>query len=515
MTPIQSENINLKAKNILLVKERTALSAEKRSLARELAELVTFKKALEAQYEALAGEKAEIDKEKAVLTETVVGQGRRLLDIEAVREQLKEQIKRLTASLSALQKDKAGLAERNTTLRTELAVLGELKRALQHEHDQLRSAYEEASSENTLLREASSEGTSGLLSKLNEATGKITTLEDARSNQRSEIVKLRNEIQSLRDAYAELTQAKAQDEAGRQEAEQDTLTLIDKLSVAEQFRRDLQLKLLLETDENAELAQKRDELFEKNSVLRAQVARLETLKEQLASAQMKYKEDAARLSEEKRSLARRLAELAILKQTLQQEMAVVAQAREQLEAANQRLTQDKQSLEARATSLSEEKASLTGQLEAVGEQYKLTKVELETLRAKHADEVAAFKQERDLLKEDLEALEILKARNTELEYEYNRLIKPARSKVGRYVVRIQYWKDETGHHYALKLPGGDGYVELSRAQLHVQLKTLKEQHGTKLYTAVWFPDDTSLSHAEAVSFTSQIHSRYDYYWSKN
>jgi hypothetical protein len=49
----------------------------------------------------------------------------------------------------------------------------------------------------------------------------------------------------------------------------------------------------------------------------------------------------------------------------------------------------------------------------------------------------------------------------------------------------------------------------------VQLKTLKEQHGTKLYTAVWFPDDTSLSHAEAVSFTSQIHSRYDYYWSKN
>ena len=300
-----------------------------------------------------------------------------------------------------------------------------------------------------------------------------------------------------------------------QEAEQDTLTLIDKLSVAEQFRRDLQLKLLLETDENAELAQKRDELFEKNSVLRAQVARLETLKEQLASAQRKYKEDAARLSEEKRSLARRLAELATLKQTLQQEMAVVAQAREQLEAANQRLTQDKQSLEARATSLSEEKASLTGQLEAVGEQYKLTKVELETLRAKHADEVAAFKQERDLLKEDLEALEILKARNTELEYEYNRLIKPARSKVGRYVVRIQYWKDETGHHYALKFPGGDGYVELSRAQLHVQLKTLKEQHGTKLYTAVWFPDDTSLSHAEAVSFTSQIHSRYDYYWSKN
>ena len=272
---------------------------------------------------------------------------------------------------------------------------------------------------------------------------------------------------------------------------------------------------MLETDENAELAQKRDELFEKNSVLRAQVARLETLKEQLASAQRKYKEDAARLSEEKRSLARRLAELATLKQTLQQEMAVVAQAREQLEAANQRLTQDKQSLEARATSLSEEKASLTGQLEAVGEQYKLTKVELETLRAKHADEVAAFKQERDLLKEDLEALEILKARNTELEYEYNRLIKPARSKVGRVVVRVWYWNDETGDHYSLGEPGQKQTTEVTRSELHRRLAELKKKHGSKLYTAIWFPDGTSLSYAESASFTSLIHNRYDYYYSNN
>ena len=119
------------------------------------------------------------------------------------------------------------------------------------------------------------------------------------------------------------------------------------------------------------------------------------------------------------------------------------------------------------------------------------------------------------MREELEALEILKARYTELESDYNRLVKPARSKVGRYVVSIHYWKDESGYHYALRLPGADRHTDLSRAQLHTQLKALKNQYGIKLYTAVWFPDDTSLSHAEASSFTSRIHSLYDYYYSKN
>ena len=130
-------------------------------------------------------------------------------------------------------------------------------------------------------------------------------------------------------------------------------------------------------------------------------------------------------------------------------------------------------------------------------------------------EVVAFKKEREIMREELEALEILKARYTELESDYNRLVKPARSKVGRYVVSIHYWKDESGFHYALRLPGADRHTELSRAQLHTQLKAVKNQYGIKLYTAVWFPDDTSLSHAEASSFTSRIHSLYDYYYSKN
>ena len=165
--------------------------------------------------------------------------------------------------------------------------------------------------------------------------------------------------------------------------------------------------------------------------------------------------------------------------------------------------------------MSEDKALLTGRLKVVGDQYKLTKAELETLRAKHADEVAAFKQERDLLKEDLEALEILKARNTELEYEYNRLIRPKRSELGRYVVRVHYLKDENGYHYKLKEPGDNQFTEVTLSQLDEQLKSLKQKHGSKLFVKVWFPDGTDLSHDESWSFANRIHLLYDYYHSKN
>ena len=248
--------------------------------------------------------------------------------------------------------------------------------------------------------------------------------------------------------------------------EEDTLDLTNRLSATNQLRRDLQLKLSIVDEENLELTQKRDRLLQKNTELQTQVKQLDHLRQQLEDEQTEFA------------------------------------------AERRRFEQD-------AARLTEEKASLSGELRAVGEQYRLTKEELDFLRAEYTDEVVAFKKEREIMREELEALEILKARYTELESDYNRLVKPARSKVGRYVVSIHYWKDESGYHYALRLPGADRHTDLSRAQLHTQLKALKNQYGIKLYTAVWFPDDTSLSHAEASSFTSRIHSLYDYYYSKN
>ncbi|MED5407211.1 MAG: hypothetical protein VYD25_05665 [Pseudomonadota bacterium] len=236
------------------------------------------------------------------------------------------------------------------------------------------------------------------------------------------------------------------------------------MNVAEQLKRELQLKLSLVTDKNEDLARKRDELFQKNSTLRLQVEQLARLRDDLATE------------------------------------------RKQLMASRADLKQD-------VSRLSEEKASLAGALKQTDEQYRLTKEEIEYLRAEHADEVVEFKKERELLKEELEALETLKSGYTKLENKYNRLVKPARSKVGRYVVKINYWKDENGYHYSLREPHEDHRIEVGLSELNERLKALKQKYGNKLYTAVWFPDGANLSQDEAWSFTVGINSRYDYYYS--
>ena len=326
------------------------------------------------------------------------------------------------------------MGEHNTTLRAELAALGELKRALQQEHDQLNAAYEQAS-------------------------GEVTTLQAGRTDLQIQIVKLRNELQSLREDYAELTQAAEQSQADRVVMEEDTLDLTERLSATNLLRRELQTRLSMAEKVGSDLTQKHDLLQKNNSTLQGQ---------------LKY-----------------------------------------LENERDRLMQDKGRVEQDVAKLSEEKQSLTGQLQVMGDKYELTKEEIDYLRAEHADEVASFKKERDLLKEELEALEILKSRFTSLETKYNRLVKPARSKVGRYVVRIQYWKDETGNRYSFKLPGDREHTEVTLTELHRSLTKLKEEYGDKLYTAVWFPDGANLSQDEAWSFTVRINSRYDYYYSNN
>ena len=61
----------------------------------------------------------------------------------------------------------------------------------------------------------------------------------------------------------------------------------------------------------------------------------------------------------------------------------------------------------------------------------------------------------------------------------------------------------------------DMYREVTISQLHEQLEALKQKHGSKLFVKVRFPDDTDISHADAVTFANLIHKLYDYYFSEN
>ena len=140
----------------------------------------------------------------------------------------------------------------------------------------------------------------------------------------------------------------------------------------------------------------------------------------------------------------------------------------------------------------------------------MTKEELAYLRAQYADEVEAFSNERELLVAAHKTeLDILRERHSDLESKYNRLVRPARSTVGRFVVEVHFRKEGDSYRYALR-PVSGVETPVTEAELYQQLTALKARYGDKLYTKVML--DNSLSHGEAWRFTSKIHNRYDYYY---
>ncbi len=99
----------------------------------------------------------------------------------------------------------------------------------------------------------------------------------------------------------------------------------------------------------------------------------------------------------------------------------------------------------------------------------------------------------------------------ELRVKYDRLVRPARSPEGRYLVEVRLSKigEKTLIEYSTKGPTGFEFV--GREKLEQRLTQLKNSKSNGLYIKVIFPEDSGLSFDEAWSFTSDLHSRYDYY----
>src|SRR5690606_37778250 len=99
----------------------------------------------------------------------------------------------------------------------------------------------------------------------------------------------------------------------------------------------------------------------------------------------------------------------------------------------------------------------------------------------------------------------------DLEEKYNRLVRPARSPEGRYVVEVRFTKSSGVNLYQVREQGEAEYRSVTLAQLHERLGEIAEDHPNDLYTRIVIPDDSGLSYNEAWTFTNDILTRYDYY----
>jgi DNA repair exonuclease SbcCD ATPase subunit len=157
-----------------------------------------------------------------------------------------------------------------------------------------------------------------------------------------------------------------------------------------------------------------------------------------------------------------------------------------------------------------------GQIADIKEQ---TRKQIEEFNRKFTALMKQLSQKQDIIvildaeKKDLE-LTLAKQRQAYsfLEEKYHKLIRPARSPLGKKVVTVHYSKNDGDYRILLKGLDVDEFETVTAQQMHARLGQLKAEWQDKLYVKIIIPEDSGLSYNEAWSFTKDILSRYDYYY---
>jgi len=253
-------------------------------------------------------------------------------------------------------------------------------------------------------------------------------------------------------------------------------TLEEQLAQAQHINSEMRMQLM-RGDEN------RQSMQEQLSVQQQQILALTKEQQQLAASLQQSRRDsqqnADQLAEVNAELAQASTELAKVNTEYEQLMATHASMQERLQQALQ------QALDELAAS------EQTGREQAV--------------------ELAGLRQGYSLSARQMEDLQ---GEYDELRVKYDKLIRPARSAKGKYVVTVRYWKEDGYYQLRFKDADEKDYSVVTRKELHRRLSKLKDEQSGKLYVKLIIPDDSGLSYNEAWGFTLDILDKYDYYHQK-
>ncbi len=172
----------------------------------------------------------------------------------------------------------------------------------------------------------------------------------------------------------------------------------------------------------------------------------------------------------------------------------LAQTSETLQQTNTRLEQTAQQRDTLSTQLADSRsryASLQRDYQQQGQQLQSVQLDAENVSSK----LAVLGGEYDDLKE-----------------KYDKLVRPARTPRGKTVVEVRKARIDGNEQIAIKLPGENDFKTVNEPRMHKELASLKEKFDKTLYVKIIFPEDSGLSYSEAWGFTSQLHSKYDYYF---
>jgi len=99
-----------------------------------------------------------------------------------------------------------------------------------------------------------------------------------------------------------------------------------------------------------------------------------------------------------------------------------------------------------------------------------------------------------------------------LKVKYDKLVRPARTAKGKYVVSVNYERINNKARIRFKDIGQENYTVLSKQQLHNKLARLKKEHPKQLYIKIVIPKESGLTYSEAWKFMKSLLHNYDYYY---
>ena len=196
------------------------------------------------------------------------------------------------------------------------------------------------------------------------------------------------------------------------------------------------------------------------------------------------------LAAEKYSLNQRLERSEASSETLRQELAAV---RLDLDGARAQLS------------------GLVSDLNQLQDLQQNTLQQLADLRQRYGDQSQELQAAKGLQRRSGQQLNTLRGEYNELKVKYDELVRPARTPEGRYLVEVRYSKRDGKFRIEYSTADQPVFRRISRDKLDSALAALKAAKPEGLYIKIIFPDSSGLTFNEAWSFTSDLHSRYDYY----
>ena len=487
VTRLDEEKSGAEKEGRALSKTLTTVTRERDALLEDKAQLVKKQSALRLDIESMV---ARLATQEALL----VSRQKELLTLSSARQALGEEkaaateaLRNRTSERDSLSLEKARLLEQGKTAALRIEVLAEEKReiaqqlaetALQMQayKGQVTALERAAKALETRNKQLTEEG-----SQLKETTGNLITqtkqLQTDLGGRSAELIELTGEKRSLETRIQQLN------------------VLKDRLTVS-----------------LAEMTDDRDRVVRTERVLQREKDRLLT---QLTEAKQQQESGAAEIVR----LRRQVVELDEKEQALADERKVTQNVIERLEKKRTRMLQQAAALRAENAQLAsdyleaqriqrkmrEDMASYSKKLDMAEDAQRMSVQALATRKARYAEEITALQVEQRALVDEL------KGQYSELQVKYDRLVRPARTFLGKHVVRIGYWKEGGIFRYSIREPGDPQARNINEQQLHRSLTALKSVYGKRLYTKILFPREAELSQKDAWRFTHQILRQYDYY----